>query len=64
MSHERIIPTAWLVAFQRSLSDIPLAPEFFQELEEIVKQTRTAFEIESLEALKSSQMPVMWEARL
>jgi O-methyltransferase involved in polyketide biosynthesis len=63
MSYERISPTAWLVAYQRALSDIPLSSEIFDELEEIVKQTRTASEIERIEALKSSRMAVMWEAR-
>ena len=63
MSHERISPTAWLVAYQRSLSDIPLASEVLIELEKIVKQTRTISEIESMEALKLPKMAVMWESR-
>jgi O-methyltransferase involved in polyketide biosynthesis len=63
MSHESISPTAWLVAYQRSLSDISLASEVFIELEKIIKQTRTTSEIESMEALKLPKMAVMWEAR-
>ncbi len=63
MSHERISPTAWLVAYQRSLSDIPLASAVLIELEKIVKQTRTTSEIENMEDLKSFKMAVMWESR-
>lgn len=63
MSHERISPTAWLVAYQRSQSDIPYASAVFHELEEIVKQTRSAAEMASMEALKSSSLAVMWITR-
>ncbi len=62
-SYERISPTAWLTAYQRTLSNIPLAAEIFQELEEIVSRTRTDPEIEILKAMKSPKMAVMWEAR-
>ncbi len=63
MSHERISPTAWLVAYQRALADIPFAAEIFQELDGIIRQTRTASEIDGVETLKSSQSAVLWEAR-
>jgi len=63
MSHERISPTAWLVAYQRSQSDIPYASAVFHELEEIVKRTRSAAEMASMEALKSSLLAVMWITR-
>lgn len=63
MSYEYISPTAWLVAYQRTLSDIPLSVEIFDELQAIVKQTRAASEIESLEKLKSPELTPVWEAR-
>lgn len=63
MSCERISPTAWLTAYNRTLSDIPLSLEIFAELQAIIKQTRTAEEIEELEKLKSPEMTPVWEAR-
>ena len=63
MSYERISPTAWLVAYQRTLSDIPLSVEIFAELQTIVKQTQSASDIESVEKLKSPEMTPVWEAR-
>src|SRR5579859_6377564 len=63
MIHERISPTAWLVAYQRTLSDIPLSAEIFYELQAIMQQTHSQEEIAQIEALKSSTMAVMWEAR-
>ncbi len=63
MSSERISPTAWLVAYQRTLSDIPLSSEIFHELDALVRQTRSAPEIDGVDALKSSPLAVMWEAR-
>lgn len=63
MSHERISPTAWLVAYQRTLSDIPLASEIFHELEKIIGQVRSASDAARVDALKSSSMAMMWEAR-
>lgn len=63
MSYERISPTAWLVAYQRTLSDIPLSGEIFAELQARAKQTQSASDIESLEKLKSPEMTPVWEAR-
>ncbi len=62
-AYVRISPTAWLVAYQRTLSDIPLSKEIFDELAEIAKQTWPASKIEELERLKNPGMPVIWEAR-
>ena len=63
MSHERISPTAWFVAYQRTLSDIPLASEIFGELDKIIRQTGPSPEAAGIDALKSSPMSIIWEAR-
>ena len=63
MSHERISPTAWLVAYERTFSDIPLSAEIFQELEKIIGQTPSNPDIARIDALKSAQIAVFWEAR-
>jgi O-methyltransferase involved in polyketide biosynthesis len=63
MTHERISPTAWLVAYQRTFSDIPFSNEIFHELHQIIQQTRTAPETDSVEAPKASLMGLIWEAR-
>jgi len=63
LTHERISPTAWLVAYQRTLSDIPLASEIFHELENIIGQVRPDSDAARVDALKSSSMAMMWEAR-
>jgi O-methyltransferase involved in polyketide biosynthesis len=36
-SFEKIIPTAWLVAFRRTFSDIPFSKEIFTELDTLRK---------------------------
>lgn len=63
MSHERISPTAWLIAYHRTLSDIPLAPEIFHELEKIVAQERSAANAARVDALRSASGAIVWEAR-
>jgi len=63
MSHERISPTAWLVAYQRTLSDIPLSSEIFNELEIIIGQTRSDSDVTRIDTLKFPQMAVIWESR-
>ena len=35
MSHEKVIPTAWLIAHCRTYTDIPFSKEIFDELEKI-----------------------------
>ena len=60
MTHERISPTAWLVAYQRSRSDIPLAAEMFHELAAILEQSHAAPEIDAVESLKSDQLGALW----
>lgn len=49
MAHERISPMAWLVAYQRTFTDIPFSTEMFHELDQIIRQTRTAPEVDSME---------------
>lgn len=63
MSHNRISPTAWLIAYQRSLTDIPLAPELYQELERIIDDRRESPEAAGIDSLKSTPATVLWEAR-
>ena len=36
MSHEKVIPTAWLIAHCRTFSDIPFSKEIFDQLENIL----------------------------
>ena len=48
-SYERISPTAWYVAYFRTLSDIPFSQEIFLELQDIIKRTRSADESERFE---------------
>src|SRR5579859_824593 len=62
-SHERISPTAWLVAYQRTLSDIPLSSEIFEEMERIIQQTQSTSDIAQIDALRSTPAAVMWETR-
>jgi O-methyltransferase involved in polyketide biosynthesis len=63
MANERISPTAWLAAYQRTLADIPLASAIFHELEALRAETRAAPELAGVDALKAPQSGVMWEAR-
>jgi O-methyltransferase involved in polyketide biosynthesis len=63
MSNERISPTAWLVAYERSLSNIPLASEVFHELDAIVRETRAAADVAGVDALKVPLSAAVWEAR-
>jgi len=63
MSNERISPTAWLVAYERTLSDIPLSSEVFHELDAIVRETRAASDVAGVDALKAPAAAVVWEAR-
>ena len=63
-SYERISPTAWISAYQRTLSNIPFSQEIFAELQEIIKQTGSRAEIEDLEKLmKINEMTWVLEAR-
>lgn len=67
-SYERISPTAWFVAYQRTLSDIPFSQEIFLELQENIKLTGSAEtedlkkQMEYSEATPSEATP-LWEAR-
>ena len=62
-SYERISPTAWGVAYRRTFTDIPYSTEIFDELQEIMKRTKSAAELEQLESLKYPEMTPMFEAR-
>lgn len=61
--HEKISPTAWGVAYRRTLSDIPYSKEVFDELQEIVRRTRSAEELAALESLRYAEVTPMFEAR-
>jgi len=62
--YERISPTAWISAYQRTPSNIPFSQEIFIELQEIIKQTGSRAEIEDLEKLmKINEMAWILEAR-
>jgi O-methyltransferase involved in polyketide biosynthesis len=62
-AYERISPTAWLTAYQRTLSDIPLANEMYRELQEIIRQTRSPAEVQELEKLRRPETSFVWESR-
>ena len=63
MSNDHISPTAWFVAYERTLSDIPLSSEVFHELDAIVRETRAAADVQGVDALKVPLSAVVWEAR-
>lgn len=61
-NYEKIGPTAWGVAWHRSLSDIKYAKEIFDELDEVVKPTEQT-EIEYMESARESKIAPQIEAR-
>ena len=40
-AYERIAPTAWIVAYRRTFTDIPFSQEIFQELDAIREKQGT-----------------------
>ena len=62
-SHERISPTAWSLAYRRSLTDIPYSSGIFEELRKILRRTRSAAEIQELDELVRPEITPMFEAR-
>ncbi|MGC0776804.1 MAG: class I SAM-dependent methyltransferase, partial [Candidatus Acidiferrum sp.] len=62
-SYEKISPTAWGVAYRRTLSDIPFSLEIFDELQKIVQQTRSAAELRDLEQSNYPEITPVFEAR-
>ena len=58
--YKKISPTAWGVAYRRTLANIPYSQEIFDELQEIVQRTRTP---EEIEALQYPEITPMFEAR-
>ncbi len=63
-SFEKISPTAWLVACQRTLSDISYSKEVFDELNAIMRQTRSVAEIQELKQLIHPEITPVIEARV
>lgn len=61
--HEKISPTAWGVAYRRTLAGIPYSEDIFRELEEIVRRTRSVDELAALESLRYPESTPMFEAR-
>jgi O-methyltransferase involved in polyketide biosynthesis len=61
-AHERIGPTAWRVAYLRTLSDIPFSSEIFNELQKIMMRTRSA-ELQELEPSVCLEIAPIFEAR-
>jgi len=59
-SFEKVIPTAWMVAYRRTFSDIPYSKEIFDKLEEIRK--RNNYEDIPSE-LKKPELSPQFEAR-
>lgn len=59
-SFEKVIPTAWMVAYRRTFSDIPFSQEIFEKLEEIRK--RNNYEDISSD-LKKPELAPQFEAR-
>jgi O-methyltransferase involved in polyketide biosynthesis len=62
-SHERISVTAWRVAYRRTLSDIPFSVEVFDELQKIMRRTRSAAELQELDQLVQPDITPIFEAR-
>ena len=62
-SYERISPTAWFVAYQRTLSDIPFSQEIFLELQETIESTRSAETEDLKKQMKPFEGTPVWEAR-
>ena len=62
-SHERVSVTAWRVAYRRTLSDIPFSSEIFDELQKIMRRTRSAAELQELEQLVQPDITPIFEAR-
>ncbi len=64
IEHERISPTAWVVARLRTFTDIPYSQEVFEALQAIVRTTQSAAEIEKLEGMIEPETAVFMEARV
>jgi O-methyltransferase involved in polyketide biosynthesis len=62
-SHERVSVTAWRVAYRRTLSDIPFSVEVFDELQKIMRRTRSAAELQELDQLVQPDITPIFEAR-
>ena len=62
-AHERISVTAWRVAYRRTLSDIPFSVEVFDELQKIMRRTRSAAELQELDQLVQPDITPIFEAR-
>ncbi len=62
-SHERVSVTAWRVAYRRTLSDIPFSSEIFDELQKIMRRTRSAVELQELDQLVQPDITPIFEAR-
>ena len=60
--YENIGPTAWRVAYLRTLSDIKYAKDFFDELSIIVKPSNQT-QVEYMESTKTSNLAPQFEAR-
>lgn len=60
--YEKIGPTAWGVAYERSLSDIKYAKGIFDELNNVVKSINP-IQIEYMESVKKSKLAPQFEAR-
>jgi len=61
--YEKISPTAWIVAQARTLSDIPYSREVFDELQIIMRQTRSAAELQELNKFTHPEVVPVMEAR-
>ena len=62
-SHERVSVTAWRVAYRRTLSDIPFSVEIFDELQKIMRRTRSAAELQELDQIVQPDITPIFEAR-
>lgn len=60
--YENIGPTAWRVAYSRTLSDIPYSKEIFEELDAVVKPSNEA-EREYMGHARASHLAPQFEAR-
>ena len=61
--HERISRTAWIVAYCRTLSDIPYSRQIFDEAQKIAKLAVLSAEFENFKKSKDIEIAPTFEAR-
>jgi O-methyltransferase involved in polyketide biosynthesis len=62
-AYDKISPTAWGVAYRRTLAEIPFSKEIFDELDKIMRRSYSAEELQEFEVLKHPEAAPIIEAR-